>query len=113
MTVDALDYCLKQLGYRYSVASLKNAIRSSRWIRRQQDGRWTHRRGDAAEAELRRNVPVAPVVPSEAWSGMRDVLAGDIRHLIAQRGEKLRHLGAPYRFGLDWDDETSGVMLVM
>ncbi len=112
MTVDALDYCLKHLGYRYNVASLKNAIRSSRWIEWQQDGRWTVERGDAAEAELRRNVPVTPAALSEEWSGVRDGLAGDVRRLMTQRGEKLRNLGAPYRFGLDWGDEKSGAMLL-
>ncbi|MDQ0762780.1 hypothetical protein QF027_005415 [Streptomyces canus] len=113
MTADALDYCLKQLGYRYNVASLKNAIRSSKWITWQQDGRWAHSLGEAAEAELRREVPVVPDSRHAAWAAMRDVLTRDVRGFITQRAERLRNLGSPHRFGLNWDEEPGAMMLPM
>ncbi|MFD9906128.1 hypothetical protein [Streptomyces sp. NPDC059063] len=110
MTVDALDYCLKQLGYRYNVASLKNSLRSSPHISWQQDGRWAHPLGDEAETALRRALPVAPAGRHAAWTGMRDALAEDVRRLIGQRAERLHNLGRPHRFGLDWDEEPGMLM---
>ncbi|MFD2688626.1 hypothetical protein ACFS5L_27865 [Streptomyces phyllanthi] len=111
MTVDALDYCLKQLGYRYNVASLKNAVRSSKWITWQPDGRWAHTVGEAAEAELRREIPVVPDSQHAAWTGLRDVLARDVRGFIAQRSQRLRSLGSPHRFGLNWDEDPGALTL--
>ncbi|MER7110127.1 hypothetical protein [Streptomyces sp. NPDC000229] len=112
MTADALDYCLKQLGYRYNVASLKNAIRNSEYIRWQQDGRWAHALGQDAEAELRHGIPVVPAGRREAWMRLRDTLAGELRCLMTQRQAKLRGLGAPHRFGLYWDEQPGERLLV-
>ncbi|MFD0267711.1 hypothetical protein ACFVGY_14100 [Streptomyces sp. NPDC127106] len=111
MTVDALDYSLKQLGYRYNVASLKNAIRSSRRIGCGPDGRWAHVPGGAAGAEQRRDVPVVPAGRPEAWTGLRDALAEDVRRFMVQREAKLRSLGVPHRFGLDWGEQPGTMLL--
>jgi hypothetical protein len=112
MTVDALDYCLKQLGYRYNVASLKNAIRNSPRIRWQPDGRWAHERGQDAKAGPPHGIAVAPAGRHEAWTGLRDALADEVRRYMTQREAKLRSLGAPHRFGLDWDEQPGGMLLV-
>ncbi|MGW1595494.1 hypothetical protein [Streptomyces sp. NPDC002343] len=112
MTVDALDYCLKRLGYRYNVASLKNAIRNSAWIRWQPDGRWAHEQGQDAGAGPPHGIPVVPDGRHEAWAGLRDVLADEVRRFMTRREAKLRGLGAPHRFGLDWDEQPGGMLLV-
>lgn len=104
LTIDAMDYCLKQLGYRYNVGSLRNAISRSSVIHWQQDGQWAHARGDDVERELRRQIPVVPDRQQDAWTVMRDALARRIRELIAQRTERLRDLGNLNRFGLDWSE---------
>lgn len=111
ITADALDYCLKQLGYRYNVSSLKNALRTSRWIKCQPDGRWAHGRGDAAETELRREIHVVPAGQHQAWTVLRGALAADVRRFMTQREAKLFSLGAPHRFGLDWDEQPGAVLL--
>jgi hypothetical protein len=89
LTIDALDYCLKRLGYRYNVASLKNAISRSARITWQRDGRWAHIRGVAAERELRREIPVVPERQQTTWIAMRDLLAHQVREALAQRAERL------------------------
>jgi len=111
MTANALDYCLKQLGYRYNVSSLKNALRGSRWIMWQPDGRWAHERGEADETELWREIHVVPASRRDAWTVLRSALAGDVGRFMTQRETKLHSLGAPDRFGLDWDEQPGAVLL--
>ncbi|TCO65865.1 hypothetical protein EV192_1011657 [Actinocrispum wychmicini] len=104
LTIQAIDYCLKQLGYRYNVASLVNAIGRSVQITRQRDGLWDHPRGDAAELELRREIPVVPPRQRAAWIDIRDRLAHRTHEALLRRAKRLQDLGAPTRFGLIWDE---------
>jgi len=103
LTIDALDFTLKRLGYRYNAASLGNAINRSRRITwRRSDGRWDHPRGDAAEHDLRADVPAVPPRHRAAWQAILDRLGEHIHTALIDRESRLRDLGDPTRFGIDW-----------
>ncbi|MFN2503677.1 MAG: hypothetical protein ABR540_05500 [Acidimicrobiales bacterium] len=103
---EAVDFCLKQLGYRYSVGSLRNAVSRSESVAWLTSGFWDHNRGDDAEWELLHDMRVVPLGEWDAWALLRT----DIGVKVARTREKLRtRLGAigDYRFGLDWDPTRS------
>ncbi|MFE3760642.1 hypothetical protein ACFXPI_02600 [Streptomyces sp. NPDC059104] len=107
LTVDALDYCLKALGYRYNPASLRNAVRQSRRITLLPDGRWWHPAGEEAERTLLREVPVVPRRGFREWVELRDALAVKVATALSEREARLRTLAEPDRFGLDWGGQVS------
>jgi hypothetical protein len=103
MTMEAIDYCLKAIGYRYNSASLRNAINRSYSIKyRLADGLFDHPRGEAAELQLRGETRVVPPRHRSAWEALRDRLARRIENAMANRAARLRDLESPNRFGLNW-----------
>ena len=102
MTISAIDYCLKAIGYRYNSASLRNAIRSSTTITIRRDGLCHHPQGEAAELRLRGELAIVPPRHRAAWNTMRDHLKAHIGELMKERATRLRDLEDPTRFGLNW-----------
>jgi hypothetical protein len=105
LTTSALDYCLKQLGYRYNVASLNSAVSRSPRITSEQNGQWDHPRGEAAERELRLQIPIVPAGQPAAWMATRDHLVQQVQRALAQRAMLLKDLENPSRFGFDWSED--------
>jgi hypothetical protein len=103
MTIAAIDYCLKALGYRYNSGSLRNAVNRSLAIKyRWTDGLYDHPRGEAAERQLRRQTKVVPPRHRAAWESLRGRLARSIEDALSTRAARLRDLENPDRFGLNW-----------
>lgn len=102
LTIDALDYCLKQLGYRYNVASLNNAVLRSHSIRWTGAGYW-HPRGETAQLELRRAIPVVPQHHRADFEVLRARLETTIREALKVRAERLRKVADPGRYAVDWE----------
>lgn len=99
---DLLDFCMKQFGYRYNVASLNNAVARSLDIRWRAGG-WDHERGDAAQLSLRLELRIVPERQRSAWGDLRDAIGLHVEAIIADRAARLEALGDPARFGLNWE----------
>jgi hypothetical protein len=109
MSDEALDFCLKQLGYRYNVLSLRNACAWSEHVIRQR-GRWDHPRGLEAELGVRRSIRSVPPPSLMADGTVRDTwptllanVAEQIRAVMADRERRLTVLSDPRRFGIEWE----------
>lgn len=102
MTIDAINYCLKGIGYRYNPASLRNAINRSTAITIRNDGLCHHPRGEAAELQLRTDLVIVPPRRRTEWNTIRDHLKDRITSLMTERTDRLRDLADPTRFGLNW-----------
>jgi hypothetical protein len=106
LTHDTVDFCLKRFGYRYNLASLRNAMARSAhilWL----DGQWDHRRGEAAELELRDDIRIVPPRQRASWNGLRARIGAQIEAAIADRNARLQALTDPRRFGIDWDPDLN------
>jgi hypothetical protein len=103
LNYEVVDFCLKQLGYRYSIASLRNSVSRSATISWDWYGTWNHPRGADAEFTLRVQIPVVPLLQEAAWEWIRKRTAQQIAGSIAQRAERLRALADPNRFGMNWE----------
>lgn len=104
LTIDALDFCLKRLNYRYNVASLKNAInRSFRIAWRWSDGRWEHPESDITERRLRTEIPLVPRGQRGAWDSIVERLNKDIHEALADRQSRLHSLEGSAQLRIKWD----------
>jgi hypothetical protein len=102
LTVDALDYCLKQLGYRYNVASLNNAILRSRSIRWTGAG-YSHPHGEAAQLSLRRDIPIVPPQRRAEFDTLCARLRQAVRRALKARAERIRRVADPTRYASAWE----------
>jgi hypothetical protein len=96
-----VDFCLKQMGYRYNPASLRNAVdRSPRifWSY----GLWDVDRSDAAQRAHARDLKVLPQHRLGSWDKLRDDIADRINEEVADLQARLGALSDVRRFGLDW-----------
>lgn len=103
LNLEVVDFCLKRLGYRYNVASLRNGVSKSYWISWDWYGTWDHARGDAAERTLRQEIPVVPPKRRAAWNRLRDRTAIQIQSAVSERAARLQALADPNRFGMNWE----------
>ena len=99
---EVVDYCLKQLGYRYIFASLVNAVLRSARIERNGWGFWDHPRGETAERLLRSEIPLVPPRQRGEWIALRDAIGRRVKRAIANRAERIHAAGDLTRFGIDW-----------
>ena len=98
---DVVDFCLKRFGYRYNVASLRNAVARSEnivWL----DGFWDHHRGDDAEWDLLHDIAILPEGQWDVWGPLRSRIGADVAKGAAELRTRLTTLAEPNRFGLDW-----------
>lgn len=103
LTLDAIDFCLKSLHYRYNPASLSNAVGRSGNIRWQADGRFDHLRGEAAQRNLRADIGMVPPRRRADWEALHDRLRRQVSRSLRDRSRRLRDLDDPTRFGLVWE----------
>jgi hypothetical protein len=103
-TYEVLDYCLKQMGYRYNIASLRNAVSRSPSIARDRYGMLSHPHGEKAQLELRSQIPLVPWRNRKAWVVLREETAKRVRIAVAERDARLQqHLADTDRFGMNWE----------
>lgn len=100
---EVVEYCLKQLGYRFSSASLRNAVRRSASISWSRLGDWDHPTSEAAQLALRGEIPVVPPRRRAAWEAIRRRTASQVQHSIRDREKRLRALADTRLFGIDWE----------
>lgn len=98
-----VHYCLKRMGYHYNEASLQNAVARSNSISRDWYGVWSHPQGEAAERDLRSQVPVVPPRARAAWTSLRDDIGRRVHEAAADRAARLRAAADTSRFGLNWE----------
>lgn len=103
LNLEVVDFCLKRLGYRYNIASLRNGVSKSWDISWDWYGTWDHSRGEAAERTLRQEIPVVPPNQRAAWNSLRDTTAAQIQTAISERAARLEALADPNRFGMNWE----------
>lgn len=107
LTGAAIDFVLKQLGYRFHPGSLTNALNRSRHIRwRRADGHWQHPVGEDAERTLCRTIPVVPDRHPDLWEIVRDRLHAQVHGALQSRQGVIRGGSAPDRYGINWDTDT-------
>ena len=104
MSYEILDYCLKQMGYRYNVASLRNAVERSPHFARDGYGVLSYRSSEQAEVELCTDVPIVPPGKQAEWPAIRNRAAARILEAVNEREERLAMLVDPTRFGMSWDE---------
>lgn len=103
LDAEVVEYCLKQLGYRFSSGSLRNAVGRSPAISWGWLGDWDHPRSEAAQLALRKEIPVVPPRRRAAWDNLRSHIAKQVNQSIRYREKRLRALADPRRFGVDWE----------
>jgi len=103
LNYEVVDFCLKRLGYRYNIASLRNGVYRSRRITWDWYGTWDHPRGSGAEKTIAAEIPVVPPRNLGAWTRVRDNTARRVEAAIAERTELLQALADPDRFGMNWE----------
>jgi hypothetical protein len=103
LTQPMVDFCLKQLGYRYNVASLRNAVAQSNDISWDRYGGWDHAHGEAAELALRAQLRIVPPRQKAAWIWLRDETNKQVRTSLAKRNVHLRAFADSRNFGMNWE----------
>lgn len=103
LTYEIVDFCMKRFGYRYSLASLRNAVAWSGHISSDWYGGWDHSRGEEAERLLRSHIPIVPPRQRAAWLSLRMEIGERISAAIAERDARLVALAEPTRFGITWE----------
>ena len=101
---EAVDFCLKRLGYRYSLASLRQAVAKTAHIRWEY-GQWDHSRGEAAELELRNQIPIVPPRQPRPWNALHAEIKASVTASIADLAARQGALADLSRFGLDWNPD--------
>jgi hypothetical protein len=103
LTCEVLDYCLKRMGYRYNIASLRNAVAHSSHIAHDAYGVLSHRRGEDAELDLRSQIRLVPPRHREVWHALREETAKRVQLCVSERDTRLLGLANPDRFGMNWE----------
>lgn len=102
---DGLYYCLRARKYRMARLSLEQALNRSPDIRRLEDGRYDHPRGEAAERQLRGAVHVVPPRQRALWEAWRDDLASNLEHLLQRRSATIQRAASlRSSYGFTWSD---------
>lgn len=103
--MDAVDFILKQLGYRYSFGSLRNAVGRSDSIL--WDGHWwSHPTGEGAMRLLQRDIPVVPPFQDSEFNEIIRQLERQARKHLATRESRLSSIStaAAAILSIDWGD---------
>jgi hypothetical protein len=104
LTLEAVDFCLKRLNYRFTTASLHNAISRSTTIEwRWPDGHFHVPQSPERDAQLLRDVPVLPPGPRDDWTGLKMFIRSVVDRTLAQRTERLRNAAIRTIVRDDWD----------
>ena len=90
LTMGAIEYTLKSIGYRFTGASLSNAVSRSPVIDLHwHDGHFQVQRTPDAECELLRSIPVLPAGRDSGWQALREHIEDLVEHAVLDRAERL------------------------
>lgn len=104
MTLEAIEYTLKSLRYRFSSASLYNAISRSAVIEWQwHDGHFRVRRTADSVDALLEDIAVLPSRRRGEWAAVRDHIELVVDQAIADRDRRLREAANSITVAYDWD----------
>lgn len=103
--MDAVDFILKQLGYRFSFGSLRNAVGRSDSILWHGHW-WSHPTGDRAMQQLRRDIPVVPPRQKAEFEEIVRRLERQARKHLATRESRLSSIASTDSalLSVDWGD---------
>ncbi len=99
---DVVDFCLKQFGYRYNVASLNNAVVNSDRVFRY-GGFWDYRATDDAPLLGINDIPVVPANDIGSWTRLRTDIRINVARSSGQLKSRLEAVTQLNRFSLDWE----------
>lgn len=103
--IDVVDFVLKQLGYRFAIGSLRNAVSWSHHITWSRYG-WSHPVGEDARLQLRRDIPVVPDRQKAEFDEIIDRLQRRIQRALETREERVASSPSTLSdvLGVDWGD---------
>ena len=103
--IDAVDFVLKQLGYRFAIGSLRNAVSRSYYITWTWQG-WSHPDGEDARLQVRRDMPVLPNRQRAEFDEIIDRLRRDVQRSLETREERVANAPSTLSevLGVDWGD---------
>lgn len=91
--IDTVDFVLKQLGYRFAVGSLRNAVGRSDAITWRSHW-WSHPQGDQARRLLRRDIAVVPERQRAEFDEIILRLEHKVRQHMATRESRLSSISS-------------------
>lgn len=104
LTLEAIEFCLKKFNYRFSSASLYNAIAQSPTIE------WTWHDGHfripaAADRDrfLLQDIPIVKHAQREQWEPLRDFITASVEAALEERSHRLREVNRRRVTNYDWD----------
>jgi hypothetical protein len=103
LTLEALDFCLKQFGYRFGIAGLRNALQRSYNMTRTNAGEYRCTRGVQAEYELRSELLIVPARQRQEWEELKASLARRINKALSLRSQRLATALETSFHGINWE----------
>ncbi len=104
LTLEAIEFCLKKLHYRFTSASLYNAIGRSPVIEwHWHDGHFRVPGSALAQRKLLRDIPVTPFERQDEWPRLREHVAALVDQAVAERNNRLRDATTRTVANYDWD----------
>ena len=104
LTMGAIEYTLKSIGYRFTSASLSNAVNRSPMIeRRWHDGHFQVQRTCASADALLSSIPVLPVRLDRSWREFHKYVENLVEHAVLDRAERLRIADNMTTARFDWE----------
>lgn len=104
LTLEAIEFCLKKLSYRFTSASLYNAISRSSTIEWSLlDGRFRVPPETEREDHLLRDIPVLPHKDRDQWAAVKDFIAAGVETALEERAARLRVVNRRGVGNIDWD----------
>lgn len=104
MTLEAIEFCLKKLSYRFTSASLYNALARSATIDwNWHDGHFHVPANSQREHDLLDHVPVFPHGRRDEWPDFRQFVATLTDSALAERNQRLRDVSSRRVTNYDWE----------
>lgn len=104
LTLEAIEFCLKKLSYRFTSASLYNAINRSPTIEwNWHDGHFRVPPATQRDSHLLRDIPVLPHKNRDQWAAVKDLIAAGVETALEERATRLRDVNRRRVMNIDWD----------
>lgn len=104
LTLEAIEFCLKKLSYRFTSASLYNAINRSPTIEwNWHDGHFRVPPATQRDSHLLRDIPVLPHKNRDQWAAVKDLIAAGVKTALEERATRLRDVNRRRVMNIDWD----------
>ncbi len=104
LTLEAVEFCLKKLNYRFSSPSLYNAVNRSPTIEwNWYDGHFRVPPAPERDSHLLRDIPVLPNNKQGQWPSLKAYIAAGIEAALAERTARLREVQHRRVISLEWE----------